>query len=150
MFLSLARWLRPACAGLCLALITLTVLMPAGGARAGDAPPDFAVQAPANQTLAKTCPTFRVREQDQVWLVSTRCLGCPGGGPEMPAWQIWRYEQAIWQPRTTAEFYAADSVDLVTPFYIHGNRIDPGVASSDGLAVYFQMAGKFDDEPPVR
>src|SRR5262245_11910838 len=150
MFFSLARWLRPACAALLLALVTLIALAPAASARAGDAPLASAVQAPSSEAPAKTCSTFRVRERDQVWLVSTRCLGCPSAGPEMPAWQIWRYEQAMWQPRTAAEFYAADAADLVTPFYIHGNRIDPGVASSDGLAVYFQMAGKFDGEPPVR
>jgi len=143
-FCSFARWLRPAGGWLSPALVALAALTFVARAPA-EGPPDAALQAPA-----KACPTFRVREQDQIWLVSTRCLGCPSDGPEMPAWQLWQYENATWQPRTTAEFYAADSADLVTPFYIHGNRIDPGVASSDGLAVYFQMAGKFDDEPPVR
>lgn len=135
----IARRVIPACVGLSL-LLSLAVAV----AR-GEGPADSAVQAPA-----PTCPTFRVREQDQVWLVSTRCLGCPSGNEEAIGWQLWRYEKGTWQPRTTAEFYAADSAELVTPFYIHGNRIDDGLASSDGLATYFQMAGKFDDEPAVR
>lgn len=139
-----ARWAFPAGVGLCLTLGLL-----AARARGQSPAADAAVQAPADSS-AKTCPTFRVREQDQVWLVSTRCLGCPSGKETMPGWQLWQYEKATWQPRTTAEFYAADSAKVVTPFYIHGNRIDHGLASSDGLAVYFQMAGKFDDEPPVR
>ena len=52
---------------------------------------------------------FRVREQDEIWVVSTRHLGCPSGGKEVPPWQIWRYEKGWWQPRTAAEFYASDN-----------------------------------------
>ena len=51
-------------------------------------------------------------------------LGLPGSKYQ-PTLQVWRYEKGMWQPRTEAEFYAEDSADLVTPFYIHGNRIDP-------------------------
>ncbi len=133
-------------AGLACVGFALTLCLLLAPARAENDQP----AAGAKESPAATCPTFRVRAQDQVWLASTRCLGCPSGGSELPAWQLWRYEQGWWQPRTSAEFYAADSADLLTAFYIHGNRIDPGLASSDGLATYFQMAGKFDDEPPVR
>ena len=94
--------------------------------------------------------TFRVREQDEIWVVSTRHLGCPWGGKEEPAWQIWRYEKGWWQPRTAADFYEGDKAEVVTPIYIHGNRIDHPQACSDGLAVYFQLVGKLDEEPPVR
>ena len=142
--MSLHRFARRA-AAVCASLALLLCLSFAPARSEDGGSGKAVIQAPR-----ATCPTFRVREQDQVWLVSTRCLGCPSGGSELPHWQMWRYEQGLWQPRTSAEFYAADSADVVTPFYIHGNRIDPGLASSDGLAVYFQLAGKFDDEPPVR
>jgi hypothetical protein len=99
---------------------------------------------------SKESCVFRVREQDEIWVVSTRHLGCPSGGKELPAWQIWRYEKGWWQPRTSEEFYASDDPDVVTPFYIHGNRIDHPQACSDGLEVYFQLVGKLDGEPPVR
>src|SRR3954462_12454133 len=46
----------------------------------------------------QACPTFRVREQDQIWLVSTRHLGCSVG--IIPTFQIWRYEKGTWQPKT--------------------------------------------------
>lgn len=99
-----------------------------------------------------TCQTFRVRPQDQVWAVSTRCLGCPSGNSDEPGWTIWRYDAAgpRWVNATTAEFYAADSADIVTPVYVHGNRIHSSLAFQDGLDVYFQLAGKFDDERTVR
>ncbi len=102
------------------------------------------------------CQTFRVRPQDQVWVVNTRWLGCPDGGWKnaagQPAWTLWKYEPLAprWLNATSAEFYAADSADVVTAVYIHGNRIDNSTALGEGLDVYFQLAGKFDDERPVR
>src|SRR4029453_644649 len=89
-------------------------------------------EAAANQSpsSAGECQTFRVRNQDQIWLVSTRHLGCPPGGKYEPAFQVWRYEKGIWQPRSEADFFAEDAAGLVTPLYIHGNQIDAGLASS--------------------
>jgi hypothetical protein len=99
-----------------------------------------------------TCQTFRVRPQDEVWAVSTRCLGCPSGSAAVPGWTIWKYDAAgpRWVNASTAEFYQSDSRDVVTPLYVHGNRIDSSLALQDGLSVYFQLVGKFDDERPVR
>jgi hypothetical protein len=91
------------------------------------------------------CIPFRVREFDQVWVVSTRCLGCPGG--YLPTYQMWRFENGWWQPRSAAEFYATDSPDVVTAFYIHGNRIDQALSFRDGLEVYFQLVGRYEDRP---
>jgi hypothetical protein len=96
------------------------------------------------------CRSFRVREQDQIWLVSTRHLGCAIGGKFEPTFQVSRYKKGVWQPASEAEFFAEDSAELLTPMYVHGNRIDSGLASSYGLSVYFELAGKLDHEPPVR
>lgn len=95
------------------------------------------------------CRTFRVRPQDEVWVVSTRHLGCATDGP-LPPLQFWRYANSWWQPATSTEFFADYPANVVTAFYIHGNQIDHPQACSDGLTVYFQLAGKFDDEPRVR
>jgi hypothetical protein len=106
--------------------------------------------APQQKTSQQVCRTFRVRDQDQVWLISTRHLGCCMGGKNWPTYQIWLYEKGTWQPRTEAEFFAADSAEIVTPMYVHGNRLTAGEASSYGLSFYFEFVGKFDHEPPVR
>jgi hypothetical protein len=98
--------------------------------------------------LVVECATFRVREQDQVWLVSTRHLGC--SMVFQPNFQVWRYSQGWWQPSSEAEFFATDSPDIVTPIYVHGNRIDASLAGEFGLQVYFQLVGKLDHEPPTR
>lgn len=97
---------------------------------------------------AAECSSFRVRDQDQVWLVSTRHLGCSFA--YLPTFQVSRYAGGIWQPASEAEFFSQDSADLVTPIYVHGNRIDAGLASSYGLSVYFELAGKLPAEQPVR
>jgi hypothetical protein len=127
--------------------LTLLVVAQVAAGRAADRAPTEK-QTPPEAPAA--CSTFRVRPQDQVWVVSTRCLGCPTGSEAEPAWQVWRYAAAMWQPASAAEFYASDAADLVTPFYIHGNRIDHPQACRDGLAAYFQLVGKLDDEPPAR
>jgi hypothetical protein len=121
------------------------------------APVKSAVQSPVQspvQAAAKSpvqaCTVFRVRPQDQIWAVSTRCLGCPAGGSAEPGWTVWHYESGRWVNSTTAALYATDSPEIVTPIFVHGNRVEDGQALSDGLAVYFQLAGKFDHEPPVR
>lgn len=99
--------------------------------------------------LTAPCTAFRVRAQDQVWVVSSRHLGCASNAAT-ESLQVWQYEKAIWQPRTVADFYATDAPDVVTTMYIHGNRIDAGQANADGLAVYFQLIGKYDHTRAVR
>ena len=101
-------------------------------------------------TEQSVCRSFRVREQDQIWLVSTRHLGCSLGGKYLPTYQIWLYEKGTWQPKTEADFFAADSADVVTSIYIHGNRLNANESSSFGLSFYFEFVGKLDQEPPVR
>lgn len=97
----------------------------------------------------KACSAFRVREQDQVWVISSRQIGCATNATA-DSLQVWQYEKGTWQPRKLAEFYATDSADVVTTMYIHGNRIDASQANADGLAVYFQFVGKFDHTRAVR
>jgi hypothetical protein len=95
------------------------------------------------------CAAFRVREQDQIWLISSRHLGCATIAPA-EALQVFQYDNGTWQPKPIAEFYLTDSPDVVTAAYIHGNRIDANQASADGLAVYFQLIGKYDHTRAVR
>jgi hypothetical protein len=112
------------------------------GESAGDAKSAGSTAAP--------CTTFRVRARDEVWAVSTRCLGCPGHWE--PQWSVWKYDPSVpqWLNSSAGEFYATDSPKVVTAMYIHGNQIDSSLALRDGLDTYFQLAGRYDDEAPVR
>lgn len=104
---------------------------------------------PCPEASKASCTAFRVREQDQVWVISSRHLGCASNATA-DSLQVWQYDKGTWQPRKLAEFYATDSADVVTAMYIHGNRIDASQANADGLAVYFQLVGKFDHTRAVR
>jgi hypothetical protein len=138
-----ARW-SLAVAVLCAVCFSATACV----ANEQDSPSD---QQPSAAS-AKACPAFRIRPQDQLWAVSTRHLGCGCSPSQEPAWKMWRYDHASqqWIVSRAADFYATDSADVVTTFYIHGNRIDHSQAFKDGQDVYFQLAGKSDDERPVR
>ncbi len=129
----------------CACALVLGLGLPCG-LKAADSAAQGEKQAAAGPQQA--CTTFRVREQDQIWLVSTRHLGCWTG--IIPTYQIWRYEKGTWQPKTEAEFFAEDSAELLTPLYVHGNRIDASLAASYGLSFYFELVGKLDFEPPAR
>ncbi|MEX2175538.1 MAG: hypothetical protein WD872_14340 [Pirellulaceae bacterium] len=108
--------------------------------------------APKENAAAADCRTFRVRQQDEIWAVSTRCLGCPSGDLAQPRWSVWRYNAQLpsWENASAAEFYATDLPDVTTAAYLHGNQIGQNLSLADGLEVYFQLAGKLDDAPPVR
>lgn len=99
--------------------------------------------------FAAPCAAFRVREQDQVWLISSRHLGCASTATA-ESLQAYVFAQGTWQSKPIAEFYLTDSPDVVTTIYIHGNRIDANQATADGLAVYFQLIGKYDQTRAVR
>ena len=151
------RWLMPTFAGriiVSLALLGAALLAFGMSAQAQEpASPSDIVPAAAKspvQSPVQACTTFRVRPQDQIWAVCTRWLGCPLGGAAEPGWTVWRYEQGRWVNSSAAAFYATDAADVVTPIFIHGNRVDDDQALSEGLQVYFQLAGKLDDERPVR
>lgn len=101
---------------------------------------------PCAQGCAPACVPFGVRPQDDVWVVSTRCLGCA----HLFSPQVWRYEAGRWQPSTLAAFYASDSTEQVTSVYLHGNRIEHGQAMADGLNFYFELIGRYSDSRPTR
>ena len=117
-------------------------------AQAVETSADGKAAAPAPQV----CQTFRVRAQDEIWAVSTRCLGCPSGTEPEPQWTVWKYDPRgpQWLNASASEFYATDSAKIVTAMYIHGNQIDSSLALRDGLDTYFQLAGRYDDAAPVR
>lgn len=90
------------------------------------------------------------RAQDDVWLISTRCLGWAVCGAE-PRLSFLRYKQTGGWERTDLDaFLEADDPDVVTIFYVHGNRVEPNEASQIGWSMYHAMLDKTSDERPVR
>ncbi len=83
---------------------------------------------------------------DEVWLVSTRGVGCPSSVEEvLHRLRWWRYRQGHgWRKASWEEFQttaAPASFPLTTSFFVHGNRISSGAAKSGGLATYRRLTG---------
>lgn len=103
------------------------------------------VQAPA---AARGCQV--VRPGDQLWLVSTRCMGCAAGNAE-PALSIQRYDEATgWQVATLKDFLATDNPAIPTDVYVHGNFVYADDAVSNGMTVYRQLTGNAREDRAVR
>lgn len=113
---------------------------------------DAPVQAPAieQQAAAPRCIPFRIREQDEVWAVSTRGIGCLPCGTPTVGFHVLKYAEQRWNPSTSAAFYATDDAEVGTVMYVHGNRIDYQGSLRDGLETYFELIGRLDEERPVR
>lgn len=90
------------------------------------------------------------RPQDEIWLVSTRHLGCPAGCSRQVPWDIQQCIDGRWQKRTAQDFFG--TVDRVerTLFYVHGNRTEADEVTPDGLAVHSALLGSCADIPPIR
>lgn len=113
--------------------LTLAVL---GSAPTRAADPDGKIQSTAG-----------IRAQDQVWLVSTRHIGCTTCGGDPAFWQL---SGGQWAGSSAKEFHNTADPALTTVIYIHGNRIDDQEGSSGGLAVYQQIVANHAQEQGVR
>lgn len=100
--------------------------------------------SPVSTLAASDC-----RPMDQIWLVSTRHLGCPNGGPprlEVKHAGSW----CDWRPSTLDEFLSADSPGVRTVIYVHGNRMDSSDAVERGERVYRQFTRGLGPDVPLR
>jgi hypothetical protein len=100
---------------------------------------------PCDTKLAK-CPP---RLHDEVWVVSSRSLGCPGnetGPPQLEAWQL-DLNNHTWNSSSQDAFLAASDPTMPTVFWVHGNWKDAGTAREEGLEVYQQLTNCAADRP---
>ncbi|HEV3418633.1 MAG TPA: hypothetical protein VG056_17570 [Pirellulales bacterium] len=83
-----------------------------------------------------------LREHDQIWLISTRALGCPSDAAT-PALQFWKYDgNGAWIDSTLAAFLAADDPKTATDFYVHGNFDSADDAVQQGLTIYSRLTAQ--------
>ncbi len=87
---------------------------------------------------------------DDVWLVSTRNLGCPDCETS-PLPQVWRYDCNAheWNAASRDAFLASQDPSAPTVFWIHGNRIEQGEAQSQGLNVYRRLTLGVSGDRPI-
>lgn len=101
--------------------------------------------AETSATPARVCEAG-VREQDQVFLLSTRNLACSDKNEELPSFAISRWEANLWKATPHYDFVANDP-GLRTIIYVHGNRVDASFAIQGGMTVYRQLVACAGDEP---
>lgn len=90
------------------------------------------------------CP---MRAGDQLWLVSDRGLGCQVGR-QATNLKYWRYDRETgWARSDLAELQAAESEELVTTIFVHGNRISRGAAFAKGWSAYRALVRSADERP---
>src|SRR5262245_35556147 len=88
--------------------------------------PDLATDAHATSTPCVQAPTACApRTKDEVWLISTRGLCCPDVEASPPNFQVWQYDREShqWDASSLDAFLAAQTPEMPTVFWIHGNRI---------------------------
>jgi len=104
-----------------------------------------AVAEPVERSTHSCC-----RAADQVWLLSTRPLGC-GCEESLPTGLgVYRYENCRWLKASFDEFLAAGAVPAATHVWVHGNQITADDACKGGLAVYRSLAACAPAETPLR
>ena len=111
--------------------------------------------AASTTSVAHSCDAgcnCAVRPFDQVWLLSTRRLGCPGCTiADPPAIAVMkRTADQGWTASSLEEFFASDDPCMPTCFAIHGNQVESGEAFRQGMLAYCRLIACFPDRRPVR
>jgi hypothetical protein len=93
-----------------------------------------------------------VRPHDQVWVLSTRWLGCAGCTIDEPPQIIVQKRTAEqgWTPSSLDEFLTSDDPCMPTCFAIHGNQVESGEALVHGMMAYCRLIACFPEKQPVR
>ncbi|HEV3136775.1 MAG TPA: hypothetical protein VGZ26_02705, partial [Pirellulales bacterium] len=90
------------------------------------------------------------RPQDEVWLVSSRSVGCGEPRQQVARLQCWRYDREhCWSKASLGELSATDDPNVVTTVFVHGNRISHDEAFDRGWAAYCALV-RCAGERPVR
>jgi hypothetical protein len=116
------------------------------------ASPADAVHRRGKKDRPDTCYRFCApRQQDEIWLVNSRRLGCPErGNLASPSLRVKRRSpDGKWLPATPEEFFAADP-GITTSIYVHGNRVNCELAVERGMRIYHGITRCDCDSRPLR
>jgi hypothetical protein len=127
-------------------LLILTVFFPAAVLRASTESSPLEVEN-ASESCCET-----LRPVDDLWMLSTRHLGCPQWhSPDNPDLQVLHYiPNEGWQQSTWEAWQASGSASGTTVVYVHGNRIDWDKAFRRGMAAYRALIRNAPACEPVR
>jgi hypothetical protein len=92
----------------------------------------------------------RPRPGDDIWLISTRQLGCGICLDREPNLLFWHFVSGAWQAADVKAFLAADNPRVPTDFYIHGNSNTIEDANDHGFTVYDRLVAFAAKNLPIR
>ena len=103
----------------------------------------------SDKGACSSCLRHRRPTSHELWLVSTRSLGCAReqelAAPEL---EFLRHDAADgWRPSTSDAFLARQDPPVTTCIYIHGNRTDAADAIDEAMDVYRALVRDGPDEP---
>jgi hypothetical protein len=134
----------------CALLVAATAVLSFGFAHAGELPGDFSNSATSKHNVGSAGgpgSALACRPQDQMWVISTRGVGCPKSG-ETPALTFAvRDASGKWRDATLDAFVAA-TAGAQARFWIHGYGVTPEEAVNVGLVAHERFVST--NEPPVR
>jgi hypothetical protein len=106
------------------------------------------VTATAGEPCGPPC-TRVVREQDELWVVSTRHLdNCPDCGEVPTLCALRRSADCKWQEASIDDLWRPPAAGGTTRIWVHGNRVSWGESFHIGMTAYHALVAA--DEPPVR
>jgi hypothetical protein len=89
------------------------------------------------------------RPGDEIWIVSSRGLGCQAPEKAALRMQYWRYEAGRWAVSSRDEFLSGPE-DLVTSFFVVGNDFSHSDTVKAGWTAYRGLVREDPDSPHLR
>lgn len=91
------------------------------------------------------------RAADQVWIISTRRLGCTAVIDATPGFGVQRrLPDGTWTTSSIDEFIATDDPAIPTCFLMHGNQVDAALAAAQGMRAYRALTTSLPADQPLR
>ncbi|MEQ8786184.1 MAG: hypothetical protein RIC55_07785 [Pirellulaceae bacterium] len=100
-------------------------------------------------------PAAAPRDDDQIWLINTRCLGCPARDLLTESkLSIWRYTKqdgttGAWSKSSAADFVAAQSPERRICFLLHGARTEHYEATRRGFVTHRAVTSSAPADQPM-
>lgn len=89
------------------------------------------------------------RPGDELWIVSSRGLGCDAAEEAALRMQYWQYQDGCWTA-STRDAFLSRRAELVTSFFVVGNDYSHSETVSAGWTAYRGLSREFPDSPPLR
>ena len=104
--------------------------------------------AVAPRPAAVACSVTLPRDCDEIWVVSSRGLGCPSEGAALRM-KYWQRQTGHWTPSSRDAFLARPA-DMTTSFFMVGNAYTHAETIETGWYAYCRLIRQAPESPPLR